>query len=207
MEVKLPIFVKKILTTFEKKGYEIYIVGGVVRDLIINRPGVDWDFTTNAKPEIILSLFSDAFYDNQFGTVGLANPKEKKKKTYYGKPPIYEITTFRKEVGYKDRRHPDKIVWGKTLEEDLSRRDFTINAIAFDGKKLIDPYKGQKDIKKKLIKSVGDPKKRFFEDALRLLRAIRIATQLSFLIEEKTFSEEAFMDSLDFEAEVDDLPI
>jgi len=198
MKIELPAFVKKILTTFKKAGYEIYIVGGVVRDSIINDGSlpvdwrVDWDFTTNAEPKTILGLFSDAFYDNQFGTVGLVNPKEEKKKTYYGKPPIYEITTFRKEVGYADKRHPDKVVWGKTLEEDLIRRDFTINAIALKPTaklsfKLIDPHGGQKDIKKRLIRAVGNPQKRFQEDALRMMRAIRIATQLGFNIEEKTF--------------------
>lgn len=192
MKLKLPEFVKKILNQFEKNDFEIYIVGGVVRDLIIKRPAVDWDFTTNATPKEILALFPDGFYDNQFGTVGIVNPKEKKKKVYYGKPPIYEITTFRKEIGYTDRRHPDKVIWGKKIEEDLVRRDFTINAMALkrikgQDFKLIDPHKGQKDIKAKLIRAVGDSDKRFQEDALRMMRAVRIATQLGFNIEKKTF--------------------
>jgi len=197
MQVKLTTFVKKILTTFEENGFEIYIVGGVVRDLIINRPPIDWDFTTNAQPKTILSLFPNAFYDNQFGTVGIVNPQEKKKKKYYGKSPIYEITTFRKEADYQDRRHPGKIIWGKTLEEDLIRRDFTINAMAikpiFNSRhsitnfQLIDLYGGQKDIKKRLVRAVGNPQKRFKEDALRMMRAVRIATQLGFTIEKKTF--------------------
>lgn len=192
MKLKLPEFVKKIIDKFEKNGFEIYIVGGVVRDLLLKRSAVDWDFTTNATPKQILVLFPDGFYDNQFGTVGVVNPKEKKKKVYYGKPPIYEITTFRKEIGYTDRRRPDKVVWGKTIEEDLVRRDFTINAMALKrvGKqsfKLTDPHGGQKDAKAKLIRAVGNPNKRFQEDALRMMRAVRIATQLGFNIEEKTF--------------------
>jgi len=192
MKLKLPEFVKKIIDKFEKNDYEIYIVGGVVRDLLLKRLAVDWDFTTNATPKEILALFPDGFYDNQFGTVGIVNPKEKKKKVYYGKPPIYEITTFRKEIGYTDRRRPDKVIWGKTIEEDLVRRDFTINAMALKrtGKqsfKLTDPHGGQKDAKAKLIRAVGDSSKRFQEDALRMMRAVRIATQLGFKIEEKTF--------------------
>lgn len=200
MKLKLPEFVKKILNKFEKNDFEIYIVGGVVRDLIIKRPAVDWDFTTNATPKEILALFPDGFYDNQFGTVGIVNPKEKKKKVYYGKPPVYEITTFRKEIGYTDRRHPDEVIWGKTIEEDLIRRDFTINAMALQASpsgqalkkrvwtfKLSDPHGGQKDIKAKLIRAVGNPDKRFQEDALRMMRAVRIATQLGFNIEKKTF--------------------
>lgn len=207
MKIKTPVFVRKIINTFEKADHEIYIVGGVVRDLIINKGSlptdwrIDWDFTTSAPPETILGLFPDAFYDNRFGTVGVVNPQEKKKKEYYGKPPVYEITTFRKEMGYSDRRHPDKVVWGKTIEEDLERRDLTINAMALRPSppkqslkkttwsyELIDPHNGQKDIKVKLIRAVGDVNKRFQEDALRLMRAIRIATQLRFNIEKKTFA-------------------
>ncbi len=202
----MPVFVRKILKKFEIEGYEIYIVGGVVRDLIINKGKlpinwrVDWDFTTNATPPEILALFPDGFYDNQFGTVGVVNPREKMKKAHYGKPPIYEITTFRKEIGYTDCRHPDKVVWGKTIEDDLIRRDFTINAIALRASpsgqalgnkawnfKLSDYHQGQEDIKRKLIRAVGIPKLRFQEDALRMMRAARIATQLGFTIEEKTF--------------------
>jgi len=168
---------KKVINKLKKAGFEAWTVGGSVRDLLMKRPTKNWDFTTNAIPTEILKLFPKGFYDNRFGTVGILQENGE----------IYEITTYRTEKDYSDRRHPDKIKWGKSLEKDLSRRDFTVNSIAFDGKKLVDPYDGQTDIKKKLIKSVGDPKKRFSEDALRLLRAIRIATQLSFLIEKVTF--------------------
>ena len=192
MKINLPSFVEKILNQFLKTGHEIYIVGGAVRDLLTNKEVHDWDFTTNAAPEIILGLFPDGFYDNQFGTVGVVNPEDEKKKKPGEKIPVYEITTFRKEMGYSDTRHPDKVTWGKTLEEDLIRRDFTINAMALcllsDGSfKLIDPQGGQKDLQEKLLKAVGNPEERFQEDALRMMRAVRIATQLGFDIEMKTF--------------------
>ena len=178
MGFELPEGVKKIIKKLNKAGFEAHTVGGSVRDMILGRPTKGWDFTTNAHPEEILKIFKDSFYDNIFGTVGIPQSDGD----------IYEVTTYRTERGYSDRRHPDQIIWGKTLEEDLSRRDFTINAIAYDGKKFIDPYEGRKDIEKKTIRAVGTPSERFTEDALRLLRAIRIATELGFIIEEKTFS-------------------
>jgi tRNA nucleotidyltransferase (CCA-adding enzyme) len=173
----LPQSAKHIIDTLTKAGNQAYAVGGSVRDLLMNRPTHGWDFTTNATPEEILKLFPDSFYDNQFGTVGIKFPED-----------IYEITTYRSEKGYSDHRHPDKIQWGKSLEEDLSRRDFTINAIAFDGKKFIDPYHGQEDLTNKIIRAVGEPKKRLEEDALREMRAVRIASELGFMIEPETLS-------------------
>lgn len=187
--------VKYILETIAKAGYEVAIVGGAVRDLLEKKGVSDWDLTTNAKPQEILKLFKKSFYNNRFGTVSI----------FAGEKTV-EITTYRKEHSYSDRRHPDVISWGKTLEEDLARRDFTINAMALkieNGKlkmekdnsqfstlnsklTLVDPYFGQEDLKRKIIKTVGDPVKRFSEDALRLLRAIRFATTLGFDIEEKT---------------------
>ncbi len=178
----------QIINKFVQVGYEIFVVGGVVRDILLSRPTTDWDFTTNATPEQIIALFPDeAFYDNAYGTVGIKNTD--------GLP--YEITTYRKEFGYTDKRRPDKVEWGKTLEEDLSRRDFTINALAQDIKgKLIDPFGGQEDLKNKLIRAVGDPNERFGEDALRMMRAVRIAAQLGFSIEPDTLhaiSRNAFL--------------
>lgn len=179
---------KKIVAIFEKlakAGAEVAIVGGAVRDLLANQEVSDWDLTTGAKPPQIQKLFPKSFYNNRFGTVGVP----------IGENQIVQITTYRKEQKYTDRRHPDVIVWGKNLEEDLARRDFTINAMAlryqisksknqkFD---LVDPYNGQKDLANKIIRTVGDPNKRFGEDALRLLRAVRLATTLGFKIEEKT---------------------
>jgi len=167
--------VQTIFKTCQKAGYEIYAVGGSVRDVLMGHPTRGWDFTTNARPEEILKIFPDSFYDNKFGTVGVKIPED-----------IYEITTYRSEKGYTDHRHPDKIAWGKTLEEDLSRRDFTINAIACDGKTIIDPYHGQEDLKNKIIRAVGNPDARIAEDALRMLRSVRIASELGFMIEPAT---------------------
>jgi tRNA nucleotidyltransferase (CCA-adding enzyme) len=179
----LPEAIKNIFSIFKKNGFEIYLVGGAVRDFLLGKNPKNFDFTTNATPKQIQSLFPNSFYNNTYGTVSIPVEMEglsSLKKT------IVEITPFRKEEDYTDFRHPEKIEWAKTLKEDLARRDFTINAIAYDGKKIIDPYHGQKDLKEKIIRCVGNPDKRFTEDALRLLRAIRLASQLGFLIEEKT---------------------
>ncbi len=181
LSLSVPSQVDSLITLFEKNGYEIYVVGGVVRDIFLDRMLTDWDFTTNAKPEEILALVPDSFYDNSFGTVGVKSE---------GKP--YEITTFRTEASYSDGRHPDQVGWGKDLEEDLKRRDFTINSMALKrvvrGKyEVIDVFGGQDDLKQKLIKTVGDPDERFAEDSLRMMRAVRIAAQLKFGIDENAF--------------------
>lgn len=184
---KIPNKIIDIYKKIQDDGFDIYLVGGCIRNLIMNIAPKDWDLTTNATPQQILEIFPDGFYDNQFGTVGL--PIE-----LQGKENIVEITTFRTERDYKDRRHPEIIEWGKIIHEDLERRDFTINAIALKlisdrDFEIVDPFNGQEDIKNKIIRAVGDPKKRFKEDALRLMRAIRFATQLSFTIEENTWNE------------------
>jgi len=126
MQFNLPDEVKKILSDFKKNKYEIYVVGGAVRDLLMGKIVYDWDFTTNATPEQILEIYPDGFYDNSFGTVGLS---------VEGFDEPFEITTYRAEHGYSDNRRPDIVTWGKTLEEDLKRRDFTINAFAYDGER------------------------------------------------------------------------
>lgn len=173
---------------FKNNGYECYAVGGSVRDLLLERPTHDWDFTTSATPEEIQKLFPDSFYDNSFGTVGIKSRDEDLKTK-----DVYHITPFRTEGNYSDSRHPDSVAWGKDLLEDLSRRDFTVNAMAIDldlktgDTKIIDPYGGQHDLDYGDIRAVGDPNKRFSEDALRLMRAIRFATQLTFKIEDKTW--------------------
>ena len=176
MDYTLPKHVKNILEKFQKNKFQIYIVGGAVRDILMKKEIHDWDFTTDAKPEEILKLFPHGFYDNKFGTVGVLVGKE-----------IFEITTMRKEGIYKDSRHPVEISWTNKIAEDLARRDFTINAIAVSDQEIVDPYKGQHDIENGIVRAVGEPSKRFQEDALRLIRAIRIATQLKFKIEEETF--------------------
>ncbi|MBI3887852.1 HDIG domain-containing protein, partial [Candidatus Microgenomates bacterium] len=174
--IDLPEQVKIFTETVKNNGFECYVVGGAVRDLLLNRETKDWDFTTNATPEQIQEIFPESFYDNAYGTVGI--------KIENGE--IYEITPFRKEGKYSDLRHPDQVTWAKSIEEDLARRDFTVNAMAFTDK-IIDPFGGQQDIKNKMIRGVGNPNDRFNEDALRMIRAIRIATQLGFTIEENTF--------------------
>lgn len=173
--LKLPPDAQGVIDSLKKKGYEASAVGGSVRDVLMDRETHGWDFTTNATPEQILEVFPDSFYDNQFGTVGIKMPDD-----------IYEVTTYRSEEGYEDHRHPDKITWGKTLIEDLSRRDFSINAIAYDGKTITDPHNGQADLKDKIIRAVGNAEERFKEDALRMMRAVRIASELGFMIEEET---------------------
>jgi tRNA nucleotidyltransferase/poly(A) polymerase len=192
-KIVIPEKVKKIIETFQKSGAEIYIVGGAVRDLLLGREVKDWDFTSNLTPEEMKRLFpKNSFCNNVFGTFSVVGENKE----------VFEITTYRTEFGYSDSRHPDQVKWGKSLEEDLQRRDFTINAMAIQiplasghlplkkGEsqiKLIDLYSGVEDLKKKLIRAVGSPGERFGEDALRMMRAIRIATQLEFVIEEKTF--------------------
>lgn len=176
----LPKEVKKIIAALNKAGFEAYAVGGCVRDFILGREPYDWDITTNAKPEEIQKIFKKSVYENDFGTVAIntesADPKLK----------IIEITTYRVEEKYTDKRHPDSVKFTKKLEDDLARRDFTINAIAYDGKKFIDPFKGEENIKNKVVRTVGNPDERFNEDALRLMRAARFAVQLGFDIEKET---------------------
>lgn len=192
MELKLPDQVEEFIIKFQKAGFACYAVGGSVRDLIIGRATEEskrFDFATSATPEEIQKLFPDSFYDNAYGTVGIKVGQE-----------IFEVTTFRTEGKYSDMRHPDNVVWAKTIEEDLARREFAMNAIAVSLRKktsfpkkssleteVVDPYGGQTDIAKKIIRSVGDPNDRFSEDALRMMRAIRFSVQLGFVIEEKTW--------------------
>ncbi|MBI2097057.1 MAG: HD domain-containing protein [Candidatus Sungbacteria bacterium] len=180
----IPKEVLAILEILRSKDFEAYTVGGCVRDLLLGRAPADWDVTTNARPEELTALFPESFYENKFLTVTV--------KTNSPDPTLseIEITTYRAEGRYTDQRHPDLVAYAKTLEEDLSRRDFTINAIALGLKnqefQLIDPFGGQKDLEERLIRTVGDPKERFGEDALRMLRAVRIGTELGFEIEGKT---------------------
>ena len=173
----IPKEVKIIIEKLQKAKFEAYIVGGCVRDFLIGINPKDWDITTNAKPEEIQKVFPDSFYENNFLTVTA--------RTGSKKIPEVEITTYRLEAKYSDKRHPDEIKYAKTLEEDLSRRDFTINAMALRlgsgpsaKKEVVDLFEGQKDLKNKIIKTVGNPEERFSEDALRMLRAVRFAATL-----------------------------
>src|SRR3989344_8835767 len=181
-QFQIPEEVSAISRALSSRGFENYLVGGSVRDLIRKDPPTggpkDWDIATSATPEEIQKVFPDSFYENQFGTVGV-------KTESIG---IVEVTPYRLESEYSDARHPDKIAWAKTIEEDLARRDFTINALAhnIETGDLIDPFEGEADIEKKLIRTVGNPDERFNEDALRMFRALRFASELNFAIELET---------------------
>ncbi len=182
MHYRIPEEVAKIGAGLRKGGYESYLVGGCVRDLLIGREPKDWDVTTNATPEQIQSVFPDSFYENDYGTVGVKTCSESERTA------IVEVTPYRTESEYSDRRRPDKVAFGTSLLEDLARRDFTINAIALDDDKghIVDPYDGQKDIKDKLVRAVGNAPERFNEDALRMLRAVRLVAELDFGIDGAT---------------------
>ncbi|TSC54755.1 MAG: poly(A) polymerase [Parcubacteria group bacterium LiPW_30] len=179
----IPENIGAISESLEKAGFEAYLVGGCVRDVLAGRKPKDWDFTTNARPEDIIKIFPKTFYENEYGTVGVVNENTEDESLK-----VVEITPYRIEGKYSDYRRPDSVVFSKNLEDDLKRRDFTINAIAYDITKgqIVDPYNGQKDIKDKVIRAVGNPEERFAEDALRVLRAIRLATELGFMINNET---------------------
>ena len=184
--MEIPKEVRKIIQKLKEKNFQAYIVGGCVRDFLRNVEPKDWDITTNASPKEIQTIFPKSFYSNQFFTVTILTESKKDNLKEI------EITTFRKEAKYEDKRHPEKVEFAKSLEEDLGRRDFTINAIAldiFNGRfKIIDPFTGQEDLKEKIIRAVGEPKERFSEDALRMMRAVRFSVCLGdgWKIEEKT---------------------
>lgn len=283
MQLNLPFESLYIIYSLQQAGYEAYLVGGAVRDLILKQESInDFDFTTNAKPKDIQRIFPESFYENQFGTVSITHEKlvnqiikenwslpkknlyqrllaqekvlfkksqkdkiinlKKAKKIHYSLKekalasqkiinnnvlktlfPPFEITTFRSDGNYEDHRRPESVVWGKKVADDLSRRDFTINAMAISLKKqylinifknksinenyefqadswqLIDEYHGFQDLNSKLIKTVGNPQQRFSEDALRMLRAIRLAVQLDMKLEHETYlSIQKNQDSLRF---------
>jgi poly(A) polymerase/tRNA nucleotidyltransferase (CCA-adding enzyme) len=261
LNAQIPPYVTRVTETLQSAGFEAYLVGGCVRDLILGRKPKDWDVTTNAVPEQIISLFEHTFYENSYGTVGVVveagvthgtresmktvgfhrqstdwplrpvsrasdiqivsretSGNELKTVTYETQDErkvsdvvtnpvrrdkgvthetlqsdslptiIVEVTPYRTESVYSDSRHPDEVIFSKKLEDDLKRRDFTVNALAYDpaNKTLIDLYEGQNDIKDKIIRAIGKPEDRFNEDALRLLRAARFATELSFSLENET---------------------
>ncbi len=179
---KIPKPVLDILATLEAARFEGFVVGGCVRDLLLAREPKDWDITTNALPEEIQALFPDSFYENIFGTVGVKVPRFQAATPAEHEYDIIEVTTYRSESDYTDGRHPKTVTFEKALAADLSRRDFTINALAY-GKQngdwqLVDLFGGQEDLTNKVVRTVGDATERFTEDALRLMRAVRFATEL-----------------------------
>lgn len=182
-EQPIPREVTRVTETLEKSGFEAYLIGGCVRDLILGRNPKDWDITTNATPDDIISLFEETFYENDYGTVGVVN-----ENVSHETLKVIEVTPYRLESTYTDNRRPDEVRWGTSLKDDLKRRDFAMNAIGYSVSRetLIDPYNGTKDIKDSVIRTVGDPHDRFSEDALRILRAVRLATELGFTINTST---------------------
>ena len=193
---EIPEEVQDISRILSAAGFENFLVGGCVRDLV--RRAVygepvepkDWDIATSAEPKAIIKLFPKTFYENEYGTVGVVTT------AFSGAPPeavdeslkIVEITPYRLESGYSDFRRPDKVEWGKTIKDDLARRDFSMNALAYhiETGELLDPFGGEADIEKKLIRTVGNAEERFGEDALRMFRALRLASELNFAIEHET---------------------
>lgn len=190
IEYAIPKEVSHVVETLRSAGFEAYLVGGCVRDMFLSKKPKDWDVTTNAKPEQIQSLFPETFYENDYGTVGVVSETDDETVK------VVEVTPYRTEGAYSDKRRPDTVSFHATLADDLKRRDFTINAIAYDDSighskghhkgHVIDPYDGIKDIKDKIVRAVGDPHDRFNEDALRILRAVRLATELGFMINRET---------------------
>lgn len=179
----IPTEVSRITKIINDSGFEAYLIGGCVRDLFLGKKPKDWDITTNAKPSDIESLFDETFYENEYGTVGIVN-----KNIDDPTLKVIEITPYRTEGKYSDKRRPDTVSFDATLNDDLKRRDFTINAIAYDSLKnvVVDPFSGRLDIQKGVIRTVGNPQERFEEDALRILRAVRFHTELGFKISDET---------------------
>ena len=178
MTINIPQKAAQILKTLNAAGYEAYVVGGCVRDSILDRVPGDWDITTSAKPEEVKEIFGKTVDTGlQHGTVTIIKNRKG-----------YEVTTYRIDGEYRDGRHPDSVEFTSSLLEDLKRRDFTINAMAYSHETgIVDAFDGMGDLEKKVIRCVGCPRDRFTEDALRILRAIRFAAQLGFSIEGETY--------------------
>ncbi len=177
LKIEIPEKAKYIIKTIMDAGFEAYVVGGCVRDSILGRKPEDWDITTSAKPEQVKALFRRTIDTGiQHGTVTVMLESEG-----------FEVTTYRIDGKYEDSRHPKEVIFTPSLEEDLKRRDFTINAMAYnDNVGLVDIFGGLEDIENRIIRCVGDAKARFQEDALRIMRAIRFSAQLGYTIEEQT---------------------
>ena len=184
MRTSIPELIKDIGRELIGAGHRAYLVGGCVRDLILKREPKDWDVATDAKPDEIQKIFPESAYENQFGTVGIKTESEEPGLR------VVEVTTFRLEGKYTDKRHPDEVKFARTVKEDLARRDFTFNALALDldseDGEIIDPFGGEKDLNNGVVRTVGSPAERLSEDALRLMRAVRFAVELDFEIDPNT---------------------
>jgi poly(A) polymerase/tRNA nucleotidyltransferase (CCA-adding enzyme) len=186
IKISIPSEIRNIVHKLNEAGHQAFPVGGCVRDVLRGVKPQDWDVTTNAKPEEMQKVFPESFYENKFGTVTVLTGSEDVSLKEV------EITPFRVEAKYSDKRHPDEVRFASNIEEDLKRRDFTINAMAFmvekESPELIDLFGGQVDLKNSIVRTVGDPNERFGEDALRMMRAVRFAVNLKFEIEKDTFA-------------------
>ncbi len=178
----IPLEVRAVADRLRSAGYDAYLVGGCVRDLLLGKNPKDWDFTTDAVPEAIIAIFPESFCNNDYGTVGVKTDSEDPRLA------IVEVTPYRSEGEYSDARRPDSVTFGVSLEEDLARRDFTVNAIALrpHDTAIIDIYGGLEDLRAKRLKAVGEPGERFAEDALRMMRAVRLAAEIDFTIDSET---------------------
>jgi poly(A) polymerase/tRNA nucleotidyltransferase (CCA-adding enzyme) len=196
-EANVPREIQIVVKELEQNGFSAYLIGGCVRDLLLERIPKDWDVTTDALPEQILQVFAHSHYDNDYGTVRVVfddtdDPTLK----------VIEVTTFRQDIGYSDNRRPDQVSFSKDIHEDLKRRDFTVNALALrlpqvddvsyetfvplSRETLVDDFEGIEDLQKQVLRAVGDPVARFHEDALRMLRAVRFASELGFILDKET---------------------
>jgi putative nucleotidyltransferase with HDIG domain len=179
---QIPAPVAELLATLWRGGQAAYVVGGCLRDALLERRPADWDLTTDAAPERVQALFPHSLYENRFGTV-----------VVHHRGAQYEITAFRRDVSYSDFRHPDSVEFGDSIEDDLARRDFTVNAMAWGSRPgeeptFVDPHRGRDDLARGLLRAVGDPDRRFGEDALRMVRAVRLAATLGFEVEAETLA-------------------
>ena len=183
-DLPVPSEARETCEALKKAGFEAYLVGGCVRDLLLDKEPKDWDITTNATPEQIQAIFPETFYENDYGTVGIVTQSENPRLK------IIEATPYRIESEYSNARHPDEVRFSDKLSDDLKRRDFTVNAIAYDpiSREMVDEHGGKEDIVRRTIQTVGSAEERFEEDAWRLLRAIRISAELDFIISYETTS-------------------
>ena len=181
---KIPNEVLRVASILEEAGFEAFLVGGCTRDLLLGKTPKDWDITTNAHPDDIQRLFPDHYANNDYGTVGVKTESEEDSLK------VIEVTPYRSEGTYSDARRPDEVTFGVSLSEDLNRRDFTVNALAFRiaTNELIDEWGGAGDLAEKRLKTVGNPEERFAEDALRMMRAVRLAAELDFVIDGATMT-------------------
>ena len=182
--IRLPELVRTVLASLADVGEEAALVGGGIRDLLLGDPPADWDVATSAPPEKVAELFHGSTWENPFGTVTIRDP---------GGGAGVEVTTYRVEGGYRDQRRPDHVTWGRSLVDDLGRRDFTINAVAWlpddlasEQGRLVDPFGGSQDLERRVLRAVGNANARFEEDALRLIRAVRFATRFGLEIDPTT---------------------